>query len=467
MKDCGGFTPVKDLLSRPELKEARQIEVGLWDAVHFRLSEPRLVFELIEEHLCQRNSGQFRGYATVREKIEREKRGASLRDKVDACCSRHPDWFPDRQVLYSSELEVWMDLSYPNPWVLELYHEALYQGKALYISRACPYSPLFIKLLLQKNGFERLSEEPVPDKKVGIVFDQMEAVRTNQVHFEIPGQNDDRHAFAGDSYLPSQLANGNIRRDMERMKLRNPTGKKQHLRELGYRLIGPTLWLMIQRLSRETEPVAFTGPGAEFLTTLMRSVHQRWSIVPEIVIEEKASVIASLFPGVKSAFSLLPMDGCRHCPNLVPINQCEPRSLFLEPLERFFLAILEGEEAAEVQAAATDFVEEFALMTRGLQLQLPVAPIIREWQLFILSPSHDFLQAILESRIVPGFDAPQNPWQAGRQIETGPWPTGSYLLTNPLDRWWIQVTKANRKKNIGEWLDRRDEDVPKVADAAG
>ncbi|NDV62184.1 hypothetical protein G0Q06_06970 [Puniceicoccales bacterium CK1056] len=439
--------------------EAERIEVGLCDAVHFRLVETRLVFELIEKHLRKRNSGHFKGFASVREKVEREKRGASLREKVEACCIEHHEWFLEKQVLYSSELEVWMDLSYANPWILELYHEALYQGKALYISRVGPFTPLFIKLLLRKNGYERIAEEPDPSKTVQVILGQNGELKPGQVLFNPVGGREPCHALADDPSLSSQLANGNMCKSEEELLLRKPEGKGRYLHELGYRLIGPTLWLMMQRLGEEERPVGFTGPGSEYLTSLARSIQQRWSLVPEVVIEEKAAVVASLFPGAKSAFSLLPMDKCELCPPIIPLELCQPQSLFLEPLEHFFLAMLGGDQAAEVQAAATAFVEEFALITRGLRVQLPLEPIIREWQHFILSPSHECLHAILTSRIVPGFNSPHNPWQASRQVMRGPWPTGSYLLTNSLERWWLQMTHSDRKRSIGEWVERLENPV--------
>lgn len=454
MDISGGFASAGALLSSPRVSEAEVIEVGLWDAVHFRLKDKELVYELIEEHLSRRNEGHFKGFATQRLRVEEKMRGASLKEKIEACCIERHEWFLEKQVLYSTELEVWMDLSYPNPSILDLYHEALYRDKAMAIRHSGPFTPLFAKLLLQKNGYERITTESKPGLTVQIVLDHEDELKPGQVLFQPRARQRQRHALADDPALASQLANGVLRKDEGELLLRCPDGTKRYLHELGYRLIGPTLWLLIQRLSRETKPVGFTGPGDEYLTFLARSVQQRWGLIPEVVIEEKASVIASLFPGGKSSFSLLPMENCALCPTLIPLRDCEPRSLFLEPLEKFFLVLLGGDQAAQVQAAATAFVKDFALMSRGLHLSLPVKPIIREWQHFILSPSHECLLAILSSKIVPGFNVPHNPWQAGRQVERGPWPTGSYLLANSLERWWIQMTHADRKHSIGEWLER-------------
>jgi hypothetical protein len=454
MDDPEVITSVSGLINTPAILRAEILELSLCDAVHFRLLKPGPVFALVERHLMKDSNGRFDGYAAVREQVETRMCGASLKEKVDACCTDRHDWLSHKQILYSTELEVWMDLSYANPWALDLYHKALYLGKALFIPRIGQFTPVFIQYLLQKNGYERLAGERIPGKTVRVVFGRSAPMSLGDVVIDPEVENEPEHALALEEDLASLLANGCILKDREQHLAMGTQENKRHLHELGYRLIGPSLALLIQRLAEEEQPVGFTGAGAEFLTTLAQSAQQRWLWMPEIVPENKASVVYSLLPDPKAGCCLLPDAGREDSRSVIPLEACDPEPIFRKPLGKFIQALLAGQQAEDVQTGAASFVRDYSVITRGLHIKLSVDPILREWRQFILSPSRGFLRAIVDAGIVPGFNPPVYPWQARNQVERGPWPTGSYLLTKRIDRWWMQLTIAERKRTIGEWYER-------------
>lgn len=448
------ITSAGGLLTSPDILRAEIIELSLCDAVNFQLIEPAPVFALVEWHLRKNGDRLFSGYAAVRESVEKRLPGASLKEKVDDCCIDHPEWIARKQVLYSTELEVWMDLSYANPWALDLYHKALYLGKALTIRQTGQFTPVFIRYLLQKNGFAQLAATQRPDKTIRVVFGDNGLENPLGPVFvpDLEGQRE--HALACGTDLACLLANGCMLKDRRQHLALGTPAKKRHLHELGYRHIGPCITLLIQRLAERNRRAGFTGTGAEFLTTLAQTARESWLWMPEIVAEDEAVVLYSLLPDPKALCSMLPHPAMEGAPSVIPIAACYPEALFLNPLKRFFFALLAGQPAEDVRTGAAAFVRDYSAITHGLHLKLSLDPILREWRRLILSPSHEFLQAILAADIVPGFNAPHYPWQARRQVKRGPWPTGSYLLASSLDRWWLKLTLADRLKNIGDWYDR-------------
>lgn len=446
---------VDRLLADPGVRKANTLDLYLCDAVHFRLLKPQPVFDLIEARLVQRDPGLYRGYAAIRKRIESTMRGAGLDEKVKACCIRRNRWAENERILYSTELEVWMDLSYPNPWILELYHKALREDKFLHVNEEGPFNPLFIKLLLQKNGFERLAAEPDPERMVRIMVGVPNAAGKGAISFvpETPAQRP--HALSEGNTLGEQLANGVIICDREERVCRTPDPRERYLHDVGYRLLGPGLVLLFHALGQQEGPVRFLGKGSGFLTTLGQDLQHPWGWLPEITPGEQASLNASLFPDPKSRFSLLPSldGGTQGHPSAIPLCLCEPAHLLLPPVEHFFLAALRGPQAARLQASASAFVKDYARITRGLQIPLPTERVIRHWRQQLLAPERDLIRVLLRGKTIPGFHRCRSPLEARRMVKHGVWPTGSYLISKGLNRWWLRLTAPERLKAIRRWQD--------------
>lgn len=440
---------VGELLELREVKQARFIELNITDAVHFRLLSPDPVFGMIEKRLGQRDPELFKGFARIRKDIEGAMGSATIQDKVDSCCVRQYDWVDYRQVLYSTELEVWMDLSYPNPWASELYRELLKQDKQMLIVPDKTFPELFNKLLLQKNGFERLAEVAPEAEKQKVNLGTPPSTLEGTINFA-PLVHDQRpHPLSEGTSLGEQLANGVMIKDREDQVFRAPNPKARYIHDVGYRLLGPTLILLLQSLKEEEGPVSFCGLGSGFLTTVAQSLEQLWPWLPEINPSNKAKHRYSLLPHANSFQSLIPLE--KSDQTLISYDACAPTHLLLPPMEAFILAAMKGPLAARLQASAFAFVRHYARITRGLYLPLPVSTILQQWRQQILSPKKDLIAVFSKEGVLPGFKKSRFPWQARKAVKTGPWPTGSYELSSGLTRSWVDVFAPQRRQAIEHW----------------
>jgi hypothetical protein len=354
-----------------------------------------------------------------------------------------------RQILYSTELEVWMDLSYPNPWAMELYHKAIARDKQLVILQDSAFPKLFNKLILQKNGFERLVDSAPEAETIRVNLGAPHSKMNGTINL-VPEIQDQRpHPLSEGLSLGEKLANGVMIKDREDQVFRAPAPKARYVHDVGYRLLGPTLILLLQALKDRKGPIGFCGVGSGFLTTVAQSLQHAWPWLPEITASNKANGCASLLPNANSSESLIP-DGNDNR-SVIPVEACEPAHLLLPPMNAFALAAMKGPLAARLQASAFAFVKHYAQVTRGLYLPLPVETILQQWRQQILSPRDDLIAVFSREGVLPDFKRVRLPWQAKTLVKNGPWPTGSYLLTKGLSRKWVEITAPERSKAIEHW----------------
>lgn len=448
MEELGPIETVADLLDHPSVRTARTLELSICDAVHFRLIRTDPIFRLTELRLCQRDPQLFAGFTDIRSSIEKSMKGGSIEDKVAACCTRRPEWLEERQILYSTELEVWMDMSYPNPWTLELYHAALMAGKDVYIPRLGPFSATFHTLLKEKNGYELTQPEADEKGMVQVHVGEQSYLKDPYLHLLMPKREIRRHPFDGDDSLASQLAFGILEKDLEDRSAKGLDEDTFRPHSLGYRLIGPTLLLLLQEYAQSQPGVRYTGLGAEFLAELTRSIEGYWPGVSKIADADPEAKSLSIFPE-SGALSLLPGDG----ESLIELPFDVPVDLLLPAMGWLMRGSFKGPEADQIQKAAAAFVRDYAQMSRGLVLPLPAAPVIRHWCQLMLAPERDCLRWMATPGRFPGFRASRTPWGLKKGIEDGPWPTGSYLRAGPLSK-WLALRSPGRVPDIIESASR-------------
>lgn len=458
---------VEALLDAPELREAGAIELSLFDVIHFRLLRPGCVFELVEQRLLQRDPEQFRGYAAIRGNIESAMQTASSLEKVEACCFRNSKWAQDRSVLHSTELEVWMDLSYANPWALQIYRKALVKGKTVYIRPAKTFPARFFQVLLQKNGFERIELSRPEGDSILILLGFPRSNSPGIVHF-IPELPDQRPHFIGEGKrLGERLAAGVIIMDRERQIAVYPDPKKRYLRDIGYRLIGPSLVLMMQAMAERSHPVALSGEGSAFLNEVIDRVRPFWSWLPEVHVPGSQADLWSILPQDGIATCLFPAPGTRGPQAVIQRQSCNPPELMVPVMHAFTEAALSGPKADVIQAGTRAFIEEFAHASRGLKLEIGIDPVMQQWRQQALSPKEDFIRIVKATRALPGMNGWLLPWQASRLVRTGPWPTGTYLSSNGLNRLWIHAVASKRVAAIQHWQSDLAQNQPAGRDSHG
>lgn len=450
MEMLQAITTVEELLDHPNVRKSTTLRIDLFDAVHFRLFKPDPVFELVEKRLCLRDPDMFRGYAAARKAVEGTQRSEPLETRIDTCCIRNPLWSGERQVLYSMELEVWMEISYPSPWALDLYTKALAQDRHLHIPNEGTFPDLFIRLLLQKNGFERLAVDPdaATMTRVSVSLPHTEAPESLTFSPEIPDQRP--HALADGHSLGALLANGVMVCEREQQVAREPDPRKRYLDDIGYRLIGPMLTLLFQELASREGPIGFCGKGSGFLTTMGQELGTSWPWLPEIRDPEQGKFAVSIFPDPRSDLSLLPPpEG--GSPSIITRDDFEPLHLLLSPVESFITAAVKGSQAPHIQSRAAAFLRDFAEVSRGLYLPFSVEDILRQWRQQILSPKREFVETLSRRGVLPDFERPRLPWTTYRMVKGGPWPTASYLSCCCLNRWYVNLNAPQRSGAIRRW----------------
>lgn len=465
MESSTSISSVVQLLDFPDVRRARFLELFICDAVHFRLLRPDEVFTLIELRLLQRDAETFKGFARIRREIESAIRSAPIEEKIAACCVRQPLWNDYRQVLNSTELEVWMDLSYPVPWVLDLYQQALARDQFILIPNVGPFPKLFNKLLLQKNGFERVVDSADPAATIPINLGPPQSRQAGRLNLVPPVPDQRPHTLSEGTSLSEQLANGVIIKDREEQIFRKPAPADRYMHDIGFRLLGPTLVLLFQGLASFKEPVAFAGIGSGFLTTLGQSLQHAWPWLPEITTSGRARHTCSLFPHPEAEMHLLP-EPTKADSAVIPLAECDPGYLLLPPMEAFFLAAMKGPLAPQLQASTSSFIRQYAQVTRGLFLPLPLARVLRHWRQQILSPKREFLEACSREGLLADFRRPFFPWVTQRLVKSGPWPTGSYLLSGGVARWWTSWAAPRRSKAIESWRNELAQSASKPGPSA-
>ena len=448
MVEKGPINSIEELLGCPDVQKARSIEVSIHDAVHFRLLKPDYIFQMAELHLARRHPGRFEGFAKCRTEVETAVRGSSIPDKIAACCTRNPDWLDGRQILHSTELEVWMDMSYPNPLTLQLYHAVLMAGKSFVIPKLGPFSETFHTLLKEKNEYELTSDPLPPEATVQVLVGDHPYAREDSLNLAFHKRAYRVHPFASESNLGSQLANGILEKAIEDHSAKM-TGNDVYLpHSIGYRLMGPSFVLLIQALFSGMGPVGFVGPGADLLEELSQSLRAFWPALPEIAHGGAAMVNYSFFPEAGSSTSLFPDSSLPAAASILNRKDLDPVKLTLPGVHLFVKGMLEGPKAAEIRRGAKAFVRDYASLTRGLEIQAPVEPVARHWRETLLAPEKEVLDWALLSGALPEFVEAQQPWQVGKRLREGPWPSANYFTCKPLSRWWLKKKQPELAKLI-------------------
>jgi len=448
MEENGPVSTIKELFSVPSVSRAKSIELSICDAVHFRLQAPLSIFQMAELKLLERKRESFIGFAEARNEMEQTMRGASVREKVEACCTRHPEWLNERQILYSTELEVWMDMSYPNPWSLQVYQAALMERKAVSIPKLGPFSETFHTLLKEKNGYELTGPSLPGPQTVRVHIGEQTFLQDPYLHLVTHRRESRPHPFADNAELGSQLAFGLLEKHLEDVSAKETDDDTSRIRLFGYRLIGPMLLLLIQEVATKSGLVAFTGEGSGFLSTLFDSLRSVWPWLPKLVDPSQTEQLYSIFPENNIRMSLLPTRSHGQLSSLLSFDESMPLEVLLPAARLFMLAAFTGRESAAMQHAAGNFIRDYAGLTRGLKVRLPVEPVIRYWCRRILSPKQDFVEWVRRKPIFPNYKAGPGIMKLRSQLLKGPWPTGTYYGARSFGRWWLRLRAGAQVRRI-------------------
>jgi hypothetical protein len=443
------FLTVEDLLNNPPVARADFLELSICDMVHFCLVRPESIFQLVETRLQERNKDRYSDFAECRLAVERSMKGATNKDKVDACCTRRPEWLDDRLILYATELEVWMDMSYANPWGLMLYHSALMEGKYISIPMLGPFSEHFHELLKEKNGYE-LTEEPEHGYSVMQVYvGEQSFLKETYLHLVTNYREVREHPMQQHDSLGAQLVFGITEKDLEEHSAKNTPAMSYFPHAFGYRLLGPSFLYILQTLANRMEPVGITGTGSSLVMSLADENRDYWSWLPEFTSDLGASEYISVFqqePGVTPIFPNPGEDGIFSFSNHPFAELVEPAVCLLAQ------AAFEGLDARIIQNGIRSFIRDYAQMTRGLNIPIPKEPIMEHWSHCILSPMDEFLSWARIDGHVPGFKGRSSPGGLVKELNHGSWPTGHLRASGPISRWWAGMFASKRKKAILEAL---------------
>lgn len=439
----------RELLELPEIKAAQCLELSICDIIHFRLIQPEGVFNLVGQYLEVRHPNKFKQYAESRHKADRELYGSSIRDKVDACCTQNPEWIRDRELLLSTELEVWMELSYPNLWALDLYHEAMVQGKEILVRNVGPFTEAFTQALKEKNGYERTLMHATNGEAVAVHIGEQTWLKSPYLHLVTDKRQAHDLPFGETKDLAGRLAYGIMVKDLDDQSARALEDDKFRAHAMGFQLIGPTLLLLVQSLKASLEPVSFTGHAATSLSQIMESIRPFWGRLPEIVPPDNAKTHISLLPEEQIKYSVFPGEGA---PSLITMEDDGFRELFLPGVELLLKAAFQGPDADVIRTSALEFVYQFAQASRGLHLSIEPEPVLDYWSEWILSPWDNLVKWLAKPGRLPGF-APQK--SSVKHLRSGPWPTLSYMLAGNLKRKWMHFRDKERVSLIEEAIEAK------------
>jgi hypothetical protein len=452
MVDPGFIERFEALLHQAAADDCTHLQVGYDDAIAFRLEAAEDVFRLAEARLQLRDPGTYEGYASARQAVEAAHPERSIKEKVETCARGNPAWEGDFQVLYSAELEAWMDLSYADPLTLGLYRQALDKGIPFHVTMEGPFSETFVILLLEKNGFDQFTHKQPEGSPFLLTIHPLKAKRFGHALLEegLPEQR--CHALSEGQSLAARIANGVMVKERRESRIRTPEASERYLHDVGFRLIGPILTLLFQELEALSEPVSFSGRGSGFLTTFGQTLHTFWPWLPEIVPDGDGQHKLSVFPENKSDRSLLPsLEGSSD--SLISLSDLDPQDLLAAPLHAFIASAMTGSQAAHIQASASAFILEFARSTRGLHLPLDREDVMRHWKQQVLSPRPEFIRTLSKNKVLPDYQRSRMPWTLLRLIREGTWPTATYFTSCRLNRWVASLFAREKTRSIKHWHD--------------
>ncbi len=441
------FKTVEDLLKHPPVAKADVLELSICDMVHFRLVRPESIFQLVEARLHERNADRYTGFAECRLAVDRSMKGASTKDKVDACCTRRPEWLDDRKILYATELEVWMDMSYPNPWGLKLYHAGLMEGKYISIPMLGPFSETFHELLKEKNGYE-LTESPEPGYSIICVYvGEQGFLKEPYLHLVTDYREIREHPMRDHDSLGAQLVYGVTKKDLEEHSARETPSMLYFPHAFGYRLMGPAILYLLQSLANRLDPIGISGKGSSLIMSIAEENRDCWGWLPEFTSDFSASEYFTVLPQEPGVIPVFPKPGME---GLFSFSD-HPFAEIVEPAVYLLAeAAFEGTDAAIIQAGIKAFIRDFAQITRGLNVEIPKEPILKHWSHCVLSPMDEFLTWARADGHVPGFNGRSSPGKLVKELKNGTWPTGHLRTSRGFSRWWAGMFAAKRKKLVLE-----------------
>jgi hypothetical protein len=141
----------------------RPLYASLFSVISFRHGDARSIFQQTERRLAKRDPNRFVGYAEQR--LIPHAESASISEGVQHT-ARDPRWKDLQRLLYSVELEIWMDISRANEAAMALYEACLQASVPFHVIETGPFNPLFGELLLQKNGFEQATFNQLPEDAI-------------------------------------------------------------------------------------------------------------------------------------------------------------------------------------------------------------------------------------------------------------------------------------------------------------
>jgi hypothetical protein len=454
MDDVDTFLTIEDLLQHPPVAKADFLELSVCDMVHFRLTRPDSIFKMVETRLLERNPERYTGFADCRLAVELSMRGATTKDKVDACCTRRPEWLDDRMILHATELEVWMDMSYPNPWGLKLYQAALMEGKYINIPPIGPFTETFHDLLKEKNGYE-LTEEPEPGySSICVYVGEQGFLKESYLHLVTNYREFREHPMKDHDSLGAQLVYGVTEKDLEDHSAAETPEMEYFPHALGYRLLGPTILFFLQSLSDKITPVGISGKGSGLITGIADENRDLWPWLPEFTAEMNAGDFVSLFPQEPGVLPLFPRPGE---PGILTFAKHPYASLIEPAISMLADAAFEGSDAALIQSGIRSFIRDFAQVSRGLLVPIPEEPIIEHWCHCVLEPMEGFLRWAGVSGHVPGFKIKSSPGALVHQLKAGPWPAGHLKAAGGFSKWWAGMFAGKRRREVLEAMRSIDE----------
>lgn len=402
-------------------------------AIAFRLTDPVLRFQLIEERLKSRDAERFAAYASRRASAAAQLPNATIEAQIEATCADSPILQPFAKELRSVEYEVLMDLAYPAPSGTAAYQQALAADRPVTFVSYLPTSELFVQLLLQKCGYERFAAiEHSPVGAEGPWAQQTSAATTMRPLCAMGrspvGTNLGAHLAMGLFQEFDPQANASI---------------AEHI---GFRLIGPSVAALLHAACYVTPPVFFKGLGSAFLSTLYPKLRHPWPWLPALSEDAQSGNGLSLLPAGLH-LSLIP-DG--HNPSALSalsVHHLQPDFLVLDPMAQWLQTAFAGPLAPVFTESAEDFLLRFSDATRGLYL--PIAPdfLVALWRGFLTRPDSDCLGAILETNCMAPLSAPYSPMALLNALKNGPWPSATYTLASPRQRKilkWLAPARVHR-----------------------
>lgn len=452
MSSPGAFRSLASLTGDERYRRAGELHFKLEEAVSMRVRDPRVLGGLVEARLRKREDFRVDGYAEMRTSILRENGGGGPEQLVRKMADAYPEVADHRQALLSLEMEALMDQSYAEPLLRRLYEQALSEGKEVTFSEPEAYNPVFRTLLLEKNGFDRFRRDTAGDDALAIRLTAPQA-RSDRSTLAFspaafPGRAMSRFP-RGEGETGPALAAGWMEQRLREREAASGDGASYDLFALGYCLLGPGMVLLLQSLQGEARSVIPRGRGSGFLTTTGQRLGSVWPGFPVIGGDAEASLRIGLFPGKLVERSLLPESAekqDRSC--LVKLPELDPVDLLLPPLRRLFMASTEGSSKPMLQAAAAEFVMDYAEATRGICLPLPKESVLLHWRKQLLDPDEAVVAALLQRGPFTSARI-RGPGLTGKRLlRSGCWPSATYLGARPWRRKQLRILTGKRCAEI-------------------